>query len=597
EESEKEKPRTVEQVVRSRIIESWESQDEPEHLRTIRARILRNEERAGYLLELYQQIRMSEVESAIKADNTIEQSELLLSGLVARREGKLRIYNAIYQQVFNKNWVENELNNLRPYSESFRFWIASGGKDESRLLRGKALKSANKWAKDKNLSYQDKQFLAASREKEIQEKIAVEKQKARLERERKDREAAEKRNLVLSEANIKAKRRISIGSFVLILALVGATTIGISANKQKKQLDETKEEVVAVQELNKLAGKLQNKRNSSNDSITFDSTEALRLSALSFNIDNHQLKQALVSAASSQAHQQLEDSKKAKKEINKSKDFLDKADKKALDSSQGLQTKILFHNYQGNLLIQKKETQSAIEHYTKAFNILKNHLKKTDFTKDNQLLTAKNIESVHRDLLNLKSNLSQEFYQQVWNSLKEHFYARLENSLKSKDWRTADFTTDRLMLFIADREEERFLDIPQIENFSCDELKKMDSLWVNNSGGNFGFSVQKRIWVRTGNRLGVKIGDWNEEDRKNYMRFASAVGWYDENSKNNERESGWMNYDDYMDRVETVDPSMDPSMGGGGFRGGLPGWGGNPWVGGGEVWSSFLALRFVNCNI
>ena len=424
EESEKEKQHTVEQVVRSRIVESWESQDEPEHLRTIRARILRNEERAGYLLELYQQVRMSEVKSQrigklqnipaenlspnlsptrrealiphslagkgarglgfrdvmvkqtspeIKADNTIEQSELLLSGLVARREGKLRIYNAIYQQVFNKNWVENELNNLRPYSESFRFWVASGSQDESRLLRGKALVDAEYWAKDKNLSYQDKQFLAASREKEIQEKIAVEKQEAKLERERKDREAAEQRNLVLSKANQKAKRRISIGSFVLILALVGATTIGISANKQKKQLDETKEEVVAVQKLNKLAGELQNKRNSSNDSITFDSTEALRLSALSFNIDNHQLKQALVSAASSQAHQQLEDSKKAEKEIKKSKDFLDKADKKAKNSSQGLQTKILFHNYQGNLLIQKKETQSAIEHYKEAFDILKNH--------------------------------------------------------------------------------------------------------------------------------------------------------------------------------------------------------------------------------
>jgi hypothetical protein len=41
EESEQENPRTVEQVVKSGIIESWESQDEPEHLRTIQARILR----------------------------------------------------------------------------------------------------------------------------------------------------------------------------------------------------------------------------------------------------------------------------------------------------------------------------------------------------------------------------------------------------------------------------------------------------------------------------------------------------------------------------------------------------------------------------
>lgn len=32
-ELEKENPRTVEQVVKSQIIENWESQDEPEHLR------------------------------------------------------------------------------------------------------------------------------------------------------------------------------------------------------------------------------------------------------------------------------------------------------------------------------------------------------------------------------------------------------------------------------------------------------------------------------------------------------------------------------------------------------------------------------------
>ena len=137
EESENEQPRTVAEVVKSRIIESWESQDEPEHLRTIRSRILRNEERAGYLLELYQQIRSGEgEESEITADNTVEQGELLLSGLVARRGGKLRVYNKIYQSVFNLGWVENELKNLRPYSENFRSWVASGCSDDSWLLKG-----------------------------------------------------------------------------------------------------------------------------------------------------------------------------------------------------------------------------------------------------------------------------------------------------------------------------------------------------------------------------------------------------------------------------------------------------------------------------
>jgi hypothetical protein len=43
-------------LVRSRIIENWESQDEPEHLKTIRDRILRDQQRAGRRLGLYQQI-------------------------------------------------------------------------------------------------------------------------------------------------------------------------------------------------------------------------------------------------------------------------------------------------------------------------------------------------------------------------------------------------------------------------------------------------------------------------------------------------------------------------------------------------------------
>ncbi len=142
-------------------------------------------------MELYQQIWCTEVESEITADDTIEQSELLLSGLVARGEGKLRVYNTIYKEVFNHNWVETQLKNLRPYSEAFRAWVDSGYSDESRLLRGKTLEDAEEWGKDKNLSYQEKQFLAASREKEIQEEIATREKEAQLEREKKDREASE----------------------------------------------------------------------------------------------------------------------------------------------------------------------------------------------------------------------------------------------------------------------------------------------------------------------------------------------------------------------------------------------------------------------
>jgi hypothetical protein len=49
----------IEQLVHERIIDNWETQDEPEHLRTIRERLLRNEQRAGRLLGIFQQILYS----------------------------------------------------------------------------------------------------------------------------------------------------------------------------------------------------------------------------------------------------------------------------------------------------------------------------------------------------------------------------------------------------------------------------------------------------------------------------------------------------------------------------------------------------------
>ena len=560
EESEQDNPRSVEQVVRSRIIENWESLDEPEHLRTIQARILRDEQRAGYLLELYQQVRLSEEQAEVIADETLEQSELQLSGLVVRQQEKLKIYNQIYREIFDFNWIENQLNNLRPYSENFRFWVASGGADESRLLRSKALESAEEWAKDKNLSYQDKQFLAASKEKEIQEAIAAKEQEAAFERERKDREAAEARNLLLSAANKKAQRRISIGVVVLAVTVVGAAILGASAHKQ---VNETKEEVEAVQQLNKLAGELQNKSYFSFEETFFNSNEALRLSALSFNINNHQLKQALVFATKSQAlvfatksqaDQKLEKILEAEKEIEQSNKFIDEADKKALNSNQGLQIQVLFNNYKGSLLTQKKDIHKAIEFYKTAFNILQAHPQETDFTKDNQLLTGENIESVHRALIELlsESNTEQGFKKQVEQSLTQHLYAQLEYFLKTKNWEAADGKTSQLMFNIAKREEQGYLDDDQLNSFSCPNLQRIDQLWVSNSDKRFGFSVQKEIWIKTGNRLGTKLSNWTNKDVKNYLQFAKAVGWYNDKleSTTNRSRGDYVNYRDYQKRIK-----------------------------------------------
>lgn len=93
----------IENLVRSRLIENWEATDEPEHLRTIQARLLRCGQHMANLLELYQQILLG---GEIAASDSPEELELRLSGLVIKEDGKLKVYNRIYQLVFNANWVK-----------------------------------------------------------------------------------------------------------------------------------------------------------------------------------------------------------------------------------------------------------------------------------------------------------------------------------------------------------------------------------------------------------------------------------------------------------------------------------------------------------
>lgn len=161
-----EEPSWIKQLVRSRLIENWEAQDEPEHLRIIGDRLLRNEWWSGRLLGLYRQILQ---QGAITADNSSEQMELQLAGLVVNRDGMLCVQNRIYEAVFNEAWVERALSWLRPYASDIKAWEASGRQDNSRLLQGQALRDAQLWAANKNLSAQDYQFLLAGENLERQE--------------------------------------------------------------------------------------------------------------------------------------------------------------------------------------------------------------------------------------------------------------------------------------------------------------------------------------------------------------------------------------------------------------------------------------------
>ncbi|MGF1615176.1 MAG: GUN4 domain-containing protein [Gammaproteobacteria bacterium] len=99
-------------------------------------------------------------------------------------------------------------------------------------------------------------------------------------------------------------------------------------------------------------------------------------------------------------------------------------------------------------------------------------------------------------------------------------YSKLEGFLKAGQWKEADQETVNLMLKVADQEQTGGLDEGSIKSFPCDVLSKIDLLWVNNSGGKFGFSVQNKIYVEECG--GSPDGHY---DKRSWQCFGEQVGW------------------------------------------------------------------------
>ncbi|CBN58386.1 MULTISPECIES: GUN4 domain-containing protein [Kamptonema] len=133
-------------------------------------------------------------------------------------------------------------------------------------------------------------------------------------------------------------------------------------------------------------------------------------------------------------------------------------------------------------------------------------------------------------------------------------YTKLRDLLAAGKWKEADEETARVMLKVAGREKEGWLDSSSIDNFPCEDLRTIDQLWVKYSNGRFGFSVQKRIYQ--------SLGGTRQYDSKIWEAFGDRVGWRVNKS--------WLGYDEL--KFNTQAPA----------EGHLPSWGGwwcGGWVG------------------
>ncbi|PKH06003.1 AAA-like domain-containing protein [Moritella sp. Urea-trap-13] len=158
----------VDELVHVNIIDNWESNDNPEHLKTIRDRLLLDETNSvQHLTTLMQILTAPEGEVDVKALNGFNR--LYLTGLVANVGNKVCARTQIYQTIFNPTWLQKQLDHSRPYGHKLRLWQQSNQTDEQWLLPSVALEAAKTWSKDKHLSEVDYQFLSASQDKVSQE--------------------------------------------------------------------------------------------------------------------------------------------------------------------------------------------------------------------------------------------------------------------------------------------------------------------------------------------------------------------------------------------------------------------------------------------
>ncbi len=166
----------------------------------------------------------------------------------------------------------------------------------------------------------------------------------------------------------------------------------------------------------------------------------------------------------------------------------------------------------------------------------------------------------------------------IQSQLQDKRYEKLEALLKTGEWKAADIETYELMIRTVGKEPGQYFLPQELLTFPCDDLLRIDGLWVQYSQGKFGFSVQKDIYERCGGKLDGKYYE------KPYAHFFYAVGWCKDDAAQ---------YDEVMKYVEedTYRPYDDFNFSPSARRGHLPL---NDFVVRGCF--SSLASRLVNCS-
>lgn len=98
---------------------------------------------------------------------------------------------------------------------------------------------------------------------------------------------------------------------------------------------------------------------------------------------------------------------------------------------------------------------------------------------------------------------------------------KLEKLLELGKLKEADHETKRLLLELADREEDGWLRPGDIKVLPSQSLSAIDQLWTKYSNGRFGFSTQNRIWRKLGCKSSSNVATQTTSENK----FGQSIHW------------------------------------------------------------------------
>ena len=105
----------VDQFVEGSLIKNWQTTKVGNYIRNVKENLVKNSRcNTINLLKEYREIILS---GSKVNQKTKEQEELLVLGVIVEEKNKLRVSNLIYQQIFNQDWISEQIAKLQQKTE------------------------------------------------------------------------------------------------------------------------------------------------------------------------------------------------------------------------------------------------------------------------------------------------------------------------------------------------------------------------------------------------------------------------------------------------------------------------------------------------